>query len=125
MKRKFWFGVALFFSIGIVVMACSKNDVTGGTTTTTTDSTVNNNADSTVNPDAITVSDCSSATGIEKIICLADAFKAQLTSNQLATVQLSYSVSDAEKWSNLPQALSRNRVGLNFGSMRKIQIEYA
>ncbi len=79
----------------------------------------------TYNPDPIDVTGCSSATGIAKIICLADAFKAQLTSSQLATAQRTYTTTEAKKWSNFPEAIYRNRIGLNFGSMTTVQIQYA
>jgi len=41
-------------------------------------------------------------------------------------VQLSYSKTDAVKWSNLPQALTQNkRVGLNFGALSTTQLAAA
>jgi hypothetical protein len=107
--------LAATLALILTITSCKKEDATSSTTTTT-------------NPDPIVVTDCASATGIEKIICLANAFKAQLTSSQLTTVQLSYSKSDAIKWSNFPQALvssAYRRVGLNFGSMTTTQIQYA
>ncbi len=103
------------------VSSCSKTDstdTTGGTTTGTT----------TTNPDPIEVTTCASATGIAKIICLAEAFKGQLDATQLATVQRTYSKTEAQKWSNLPQALVQSaykRIGLNFSSMTTTQIQYA
>jgi hypothetical protein len=100
------------------LVACKKDDAT----TTTTSS-------SNSNPDPITVSACTStATGIAKIVCLADAFKSQLNGTQVSTLQRTYAVSDAKKWSNLPQGLvqsSSKRVGLSFGSMTSLQIQYA
>ena len=99
--------------------ACKKDD----TTTTTTISTT-----STANPDPIAVSACISATGIAKVICLADAFKSQLDATQITTLQRAYSVADAKKWSNLPQGLvqsANKRVGLSFGAMTTTQIQYA
>ena len=69
--------------------------------------------------------DCETLTGINKIICLADAFKATLSASQLATVQLSYSLTDAAKWSNLPQSLSKNRVGIQFGTLNATQLAAA
>lgn len=68
---------------------------------------------------------CENLTGIDKIICLADAFKATLSASQLATVQLNYSLTDAAKWSNLPQALSKNRVGIQFGTLSATQLAAA
>ena len=68
---------------------------------------------------------CDNVTGIEKIICLADAFKAILSASQLATVQLNYSFADAAKWSNLPQSLSKNRVGIQTGTLSATQLAAA
>src|SRR4051812_8237439 len=123
MKQKLVYGFFSFLLIATIVTACGKTDSSGSTTSNS--SSGNNYSDSAVNPDAVDVTACSADTGISEVICLANTFMAQLSSSQLAAVQLSYSVSDAEKWSNLPQALSRNRVGLNFGSMTQTQIEYA
>ena len=71
---------------------------------------------------AVYSSDCSSLSGIEKIVCMADEFKALLSSSQLSTVQRSYSITEAKKWSNLPNA---DRVGLTFGNMTDEQVESA
>jgi Protein of unknown function (DUF3500) len=51
-------------------------------------------------------------TDIANIVKFAEAFKASLSASQVATLQLVFSKTDAVKWSNLPQALSKNRVGL-------------
>ena len=103
----------------VVGMACSDDD---------SSSTTSSSSDSDTNPDPVEVTSCASVSGIQQVICLADAFKAQLDATQLATVQRSYSVTDAQKWSNFPQALvasAYKRVGLNFGSMTSTQIQYA
>ncbi len=60
-------------------------------------------------------------TDVAKIVTLAEAFKATLTASQLSTVQLAYSKTDATKWSNLPQALSKNRVGLATSTLSATQ----
>jgi hypothetical protein len=63
---------------------------------------------------------------IEKIIRLADAFKASLSSEQLAQVQLAYSKTDAMKWSNFPASFrNAQRVGLSFGTMTADQVTLA
>lgn len=105
----------LWMSFVAITASCKKSSDATGTTSGTT----------TYNPDPVDVSTCASATGIAKIICLADAFKAQLDATQLATVQRTYAKADAQKWSNLPQALYRGRIGLSFGSMTSTQIQYA
>jgi hypothetical protein len=114
----------LAFALSSIMISCGKDS--GTNSSSSADSTTTSTGDT--NPDPIDVTSCDSETGINKIICLADAFKATLTSAQLATVQLSYSRSNAIKWSNFPQALvssSYKRVGLNFGSMTTEQIQYA
>lgn len=88
----------LGIAIAVTAFSCSKTDSSTSSSGTTTETT-------TTNPDPIDVTTCASATGIAKIICLADAFKSQLTSTQLATVQRTYSKTEAQKWSNLPQSL--------------------
>lgn len=106
--------VWLCISFASILLSCKKSDTSttsGGNTST--------------NPDPATVTDCSSATGIDKIICLANAFKAQLDATQLATVQRGYSKTEAQKWSNFPEAIYRGRIGLNFGSMTSTQVQYA
>jgi len=123
MKQKLVYSFFSFLLIVTIVAACSKTDATS--TSDGDGSSSDNYSDSAVNPDPIDVTTCADATGIDKIICLADAFKAQLSSSQLASVQLDYSVSNAEKWSNFPEAIYRQRIGLNFGSMTKTQIQYA
>ena len=61
-------------------------------------------------------------TDVSKLVVLAEAFKATLTATQLTTLQLAYSKADATKWSNLPQALSRNRVGLATSTLSATQL---
>lgn len=73
-----------------------------------------------------TTANCGTATGLAKVVCLAEAFKATLTASQLAIVQLAYSKTDAVKWSNLPQALTQTkRVGIDFGSLNATQLAAA
>ena len=61
-------------------------------------------------------------TDVSKLVVLAEAFKATLTPTQLTALQLAYSKADATKWSNLPQALSRNRVGLATSTLSATQL---
>jgi hypothetical protein len=68
---------------------------------------------------------CDNLTGIDKTLCLIDAFKATLSASQLTTVQLPYTFTDAAKWSNLPQSLSKNRVGIQFGTLNATQLAAA
>jgi Protein of unknown function (DUF3500) len=61
-------------------------------------------------------------TDVAKIVSLAEAFKATLSASQITTIQLAYSKTDATKWSNLPQALSKNRVGLATSTLSAAQL---
>lgn len=63
----------------------------------------------------------SSATGIAQVVSLAEAFKATLSSTQLAALQLSYSKANTQKWSNLPAQLSA-RIGITLGSLSDAQL---
>jgi hypothetical protein len=102
------------FAFLLGCLACSDDSDEAATT---------NNNDT--NPDPIEVTACSSSTGIDKIICLANQFTAQLSASELGQVQRDYSTSEAKKWSNFPEAIYGQRVGLNFGSMTPTQIQYA
>jgi len=51
-------------------------------------------------------------TDIAAIVAAAEAFKATLTSSQVASAQYTYTVAQAKLWSNLPQSLYKGRVGL-------------
>jgi hypothetical protein len=67
--------------------------------------------------------DCSKQLGVNKVVCLAEAFKATLTKEQLAQAQRDYSKNDAARWSNFPQAFARpSRVGLNLESLSAEQL---
>lgn len=68
-----------------------------------------------------TNSSCASSTGLAKVVCLAQAFEATLSSTQLAAVQLSYTLTNAQKWSNLPAGLSA-RYGVNLASLNATQL---
>ncbi|MEZ0485614.1 DUF3500 domain-containing protein [Fibrella aquatica] len=65
---------------------------------------------------------CTSVTGVARVVCLAEAFKATLTAAQLATVQLAYSKTDATKWSNLPDGLYNGRVGIKLSALTATQL---
>ena len=70
--------------------------------------------------------DCGSAKGMERIVCLADAFKATLSAEQVATLQRTYSKTDATKWSNFPEFAERpRRVGIRLGSLSEGQLKAA
>lgn len=68
--------------------------------------------------------DCDGETGVAKVVCLAQAFKATLSSSQIATLQLDYTFTNAKKWSNLPAAMSA-RNGIKLGSLNTAQLAAA
>ena len=78
---------------------------------------------SSVDPVTITaagaVSNCSGLAETPLVVCLTNAFEATLTTAQLSTVQLSYTLAHAEQWSNLP-GVTRN--GLAFSSLTSTQL---
>ena len=70
--------------------------------------------------------DCATAKGLERIVCLADAFKATLQADQVTTLQRAYSKADAAKWSNFPEFAERpRRVGIRLGSLNGAQLKAA
>ncbi|MDN3676168.1 DUF3500 domain-containing protein [Flavobacterium paronense] len=60
----------------------------------------------------------------QEIIDLANAFKATLTASQITTLQLSYSLTNARTWSNLPASMSA-RLGLKMGTLTAPQLAAA
>ncbi len=72
----------------------------------------------------VTTTECDNLTGIEQLVCLAENYLASLSSTQLSEAQLTYSVSTAQQWSNLP-AGSNPRPGLGFGDMSAAQLVLA
>ncbi|MES2240755.1 MAG: DUF3500 domain-containing protein [Bacteroidota bacterium] len=85
----------------------------GGQTTTIT-LTVNSTA----------TASCDSLSGTEKVVCLANAFLATLSTSQQSSVQLTLNLTNAKRWSNLPCALSC-RNGLLFSSLSSTQLAAA
>jgi hypothetical protein len=69
---------------------------------------------------------CETQTGLSKVICLADEFKSTLSAAQVATLQLPYTLTDAQKWSNLPNSLGNvRRVGIQFNALSAVQLAAA
>jgi hypothetical protein len=73
---------------------------------------------------AATASDCSSLSGVSKLVCLVDNFKATLSSTQLSQAQLSYTFSNIKTWSNLPAGMSA-RLGIRLGNLNATQLAAA
>ena len=67
---------------------------------------------------------CSSQTGDAQILCLAQAFYATLTTTQQSTILLTYSLTNAEHWSNLPLAVVA-RQGVALGALTTTQLTAA
>lgn len=67
-----------------------------------------------------TTANCGTVTGVEKVVCLANAFLATLTSTQQTQVIVTLNLTNAKRWSNLPCALTC-RNGLLFSSLSSAQ----
>ena len=63
---------------------------------------------------------CSSLSGVDKVVCLANAFLATLSTTQQAQVVIALNLTNAKRWSNLPCALSC-RNGILFSSLSSTQ----
>jgi hypothetical protein len=61
----------------------------------------------------------------QEVIDLAVAFKATLTAAQISTTQFNYSLTDAKKWSNLPDGLFNGRIGIKFSALNATQLAAA
>ncbi len=112
---------------GVTAVAVAALLGCGGGSSTTAPETTTDTVSGT-NPDVVVVAACADATGHAQLVCLADELKKMLTAEQLAAVQRSYTLAEAKKWSNLPQALvqaANKRVGLQLGSMTAPQIQVA
>jgi hypothetical protein len=71
-----------------------------------------------------TATDCSSSTGVAKVVCLANAFLATLSTTQQASVVQTLNLTNAKLWSNLPCGLSC-RDGIAFSSLTTAQLTAA
>ncbi len=67
---------------------------------------------------------CASNTGVAKVVCLANAFLATLSTTQQASVVLALNLANAKRWSNLPCGLSC-RNGIAFSSLNATQLAAA
>jgi hypothetical protein len=111
-QRKIIWCVSAAFITTMFVFACKKDtDASGDTTTTDTTTTTTSAA-------------CSSATGVAKVVCLANAFLATLSSTQQSGVVLTLNLTNAKRWSNLPCGVSC-RNGLAFSSLSATQLAAA
>lgn len=62
---------------------------------------------------------------VEKVIELARQFRSLLSEAQLNILQLPYSKTNAEKWSNFPNPAHPVRVGISFGELDSTQLKAA
>jgi Protein of unknown function (DUF3500) len=60
-------------------------------------------------------------TDIANIVKAAEAFKATLTTAQVAALQYSYTKAQAQKWSNFPESIYKGRVGLQTSTLSTAQ----
>jgi Protein of unknown function (DUF3500) len=60
-------------------------------------------------------------TDIANIVKAAEAFKATLTATQLTALQYAYTKTQAQKWSNFPEAIYKGRVGLQTSTLSTAQ----
>lgn len=122
----------IVLSLSFLLVNCSKDSETSlPTTTPTTPITPTTPTTGTavgvtgVSPVvASTASACATATGVSKLICLCDQFKATLSASELASLQLSYSFANIKTWSNLPASMSA-RLGLKLGNLTATQVGLA
>ena len=61
-------------------------------------------------------------TDISAIVNAAEAFKATLSTTQVAALQYSYTKAQAQKWSNFPEAIYKGRVGLKTSTLSTAQL---
>nr|WP_296770747.1 DUF3500 domain-containing protein [Rhodococcus sp. (in: high G+C Gram-positive bacteria)] len=97
--------------LGLTLVACgSDSDSAAADTATVSSASVSTSASSTANSD---------------VVAAAQAFTASLTDEQKTSLEQEYSLENAQKWSNLPQALLRGgqgRIGLQLSELDDTQI---
>jgi Protein of unknown function (DUF3500) len=111
MKRTLLLCITIALITTGVLIACKKSS--SGSTTTTTTTT-----------DTTTSSSCSADTGVTKVVCLANAFLATLSTAQQDSVVETLDLANAKLWSNLPCGLSC-RDGIPFSSLTSTQLAAA
>ncbi len=61
----------------------------------------------------------------QEVIDAANAFKATLSSSQISSCFLNYSLADAQKWSNFPVGIYNNRIGIKMSALNATQLAAA
>ncbi|PWJ59319.1 uncharacterized protein DUF3500 [Dyadobacter jejuensis] len=69
----------------------------------------------------VVTSDCDASTGVDKIVCLANNYLGTLSTTQQTTSVNSLNLTNAKKWSNLPENGS-TRLGLKFSALSSTQL---
>lgn len=118
--------------IGLLIYSCTNDsnnssNTSSGTNNTSSGSSSSSTAVGTTGVSAVVASDpstCTSLSGIAKLVCLCDQFKASLSTSQQAALQLSYTYANIKTWSNLPAAMSA-RIGLKLGDLTTTQVALA
>ncbi len=121
MKRITSFLFPLLTGISLYALqACKSTEVDTGSTSSGSSGSSGSSNSSTI---TTTLSTTASSPGsaVAQIVTLTEAFKATLSSTQLATTQLTYSKTNAQKWSNLPAGLSA-RNGISLGALSTAQL---
>lgn len=120
MKRITLVIVPLLFGFGFLALdACKSTDVDASSTSSGSTSSGSSNSSTITTTLSTTASSPGSA--VAQIVTLTEAFKATLSSTQLAATQLTYSKTNAQKWSNLPAGFSA-RNGISLGSLSTTQL---
>lgn len=109
-------------SLSNIVLATGRHNISAIYSGDTTYASSSSNQDTVKIETGGAVATCSGLQKTALVVCLANAFEATLTSSQLATAQLSYTLAHAEVWSNLP---SPARNGLEFSSLSTTQLAAA
>ncbi|QKZ12278.1 DUF3500 domain-containing protein [Spirosoma sp. KUDC1026] len=103
-----------------ILESCKSTDIdAGGTSSGSTSSGSSTNSSSITS--TLSATTASSASGVAQVVTLTEAFKATLSSSQLTATQLTYSKTNAQKWSNLPAGMSA-RYGISLGSLSDAQL---
>lgn len=115
MKRIVLGGAAVAALLGLAMLLSQQ----AGSATTYTNKAIDMGA---VNED---VAGCPAEAGYSRLVCLATAFKAKVSPELLARLQLPYTTADARQWSNFPPMGFKNRIGPTLGEMTPEQLAVA
>lgn len=109
--------IILKFTVLILLTIANSCKTTDTTVTPITPSTPTTNIPIVTGKTGIGVE-----TDFVNIIAAVEAFKKTLSPSQIASLQLEYSKTNAVKWSNLPEALYKKRIGLATNTLSAAQL---